>query len=58
MVGFAERVEATGDSSAATAVRNFFAYVTGPHAYATGGSSDKEFWFEPWHLGEAVTDVS
>ncbi|KAG1655843.1 hypothetical protein FOA52_008285 [Chlamydomonas sp. UWO 241] len=56
VVGYAERSEATGDVSAAKAVQAFFAMVTGPHAYATGGSNDKEFWFEPGMLGESVTN--
>lgn len=56
-VGFAERAEVAGDTEAATAVSNFFEMVTGPHAYATGGSNAKEFWFEPGHLGEAITMV-
>ena len=56
-VGFAERAEAAADTEAATAVSNFFEMVTGPHAYATGGSNDKEFWFEPGKLGEAVISV-
>ena len=56
-VGFAERAEAAADTEAATATANFFEMVTGPHAYATGGSNDKEFWFEPGKLGEAVVAV-
>lgn len=58
MVGFAERSERTGDKEAAAAVSNFFEMVTGPHAYATGGSNDKEFWFPPGVLGESVVMVS
>jgi len=55
VVGFAERFDAMGDTEASTAVRNFFDMVSGPHAYATGGSNDKEFWFEPGILGESVS---
>ena len=56
-VGFAERAEVGGDAEAAAAVSNFFEMVSGPHAYATGGSNVKEFWFEPGHLGEAIVTV-
>eukprot|EP00955_Chlamydomonas_euryale_P097026 365048-Chlamydomonas_euryale.AAC.19 len=52
----AQRAEATGDEVAATAVKLFFDMVAGSHAYATGGSNDKEFWFEPGVLGESVTN--
>jgi DUF1680 family protein len=57
VVGWSERAEATSDPEASEAVNNFFGMVTGPHAYATGGSSDKEFWFEPGVLGESIIKV-
>jgi DUF1680 family protein len=62
VVGLAERVEvmdkeAKEGKEAKDAVAYFFSLVgTGPHAYATGGSNDKEFWFPPGILGEAVSD--
>jgi DUF1680 family protein len=57
VVGFVERAEASGDPEAVAAVSNFFDMVSGPHAYATGGSNDKEFWFDPGHLAESVIMV-
>ncbi|GAX76447.1 hypothetical protein CEUSTIGMA_g3892.t1 [Chlamydomonas eustigma] len=54
VVGFVEKAEASGDPEAIAAVTNFFDMVSGSHAYATGGSNDKEFWFEPGHMAESV----
>lgn len=55
--GFISRFETTNDSGARTAVFNFYKELVEHHSYATGGSSDNEFWQQPDKLGETLAVV-
>ncbi len=55
--GFIQRYETTNDSNARTAVFNFYSELVDHHSYATGGSSDNEFWQLPDKLGETLAVV-
>jgi hypothetical protein len=55
--GFISRFETTNDSDARTAVFNFYNELVDHHSYATGGSSDNEFWQQPDKLGETLAVV-
>eukprot|EP00798_Chlamydomonas_sp_ICE-L_P009142 gene9142-16265_t len=54
VVGFAEGYEVLKEQKALDVVKNFFTMLSSNHSYATGGSNDKEFWFQPNILAESI----
>lgn len=55
VIGAARGYEVTGDPQFHAIAENFWNFLTAQHVYATGGTSDDEFWHKPGtlasHLG-------
>ncbi|KAG2455135.1 hypothetical protein HYH02_000954 [Chlamydomonas schloesseri] len=54
VAGFAEEYDTVGTAAARQATSNFFDIVTQHHSFATGGSTDHEFWQAPDELADSV----
>ncbi|MEZ5073176.1 MAG: glycoside hydrolase family 127 protein [Bacteroidales bacterium] len=55
-VGLARRYELTGDAGDRTAAENFWRMVTGHHTYVTGGNGNHEYFGEPDHLNDRLSN--
>lgn len=56
IVGAARRYELLGDAPYRTAVEFFWDRVVNARTYATGGTSNREFWPDPGKLAETISD--
>jgi DUF1680 family protein len=54
VIGDARGFEVTGNTTKHDIATNFFDFVNGSHSFATGGSSDHEYWGTAMQLGDQM----
>ncbi|MPT48645.1 MAG: glycoside hydrolase family 127 protein [Sphingobium sp.] len=56
LIGLARIHELTGKAEPATAAEFFWQTVTDHHSYVIGGNADREYFFEPDHIADHLTE--
>ncbi len=56
LVGLARIAEVSGDRNRAAAARFFWDRVTQHHSYVIGGNADREYFFQPDHIAQHITE--